>query len=135
MADNCCSTGGIKLLYACSGAADVGELADRVVRKLWSEGFATKTCLAGVGADISGFVQSAKGADENITIDGCPQSCAKKCLERIGMKPTSIMLADLGYKKGESPVTDEAIEKIAGLVKFVPPTGTSAGGCGCSGNC
>lgn len=135
MADNCCSTGGIRLLYPCSGAADVGELTDRVVRKLWKEGYSTKTCLAGVGANISGFVQSAKGADENITIDGCPSACAKKCLERIGVTPTSFILSDMGFKKGESPITDEAIDKIAGLVKFVPPAGVSEGGCGCGGNC
>ena len=117
MADNCCSSGGVTLLYPCSGAADVGELADRAVRKLWKEGFAQKTCLAGVGGDISGFVQSAKGADVNITVDGCATACARKTLERIGVKPVSIMLADLGYKKGESPVTEENIERIAGAVK------------------
>jgi uncharacterized metal-binding protein len=107
----------VTLLYPCSGAADVGELADRAVRKLWKEGFGQKTCLAGVGGDISGFVQSAKGADVNITVDGCPIACARKGLERIGVKPVSIMLADLGYKKGESPVSEENIEKIAGAVK------------------
>ena len=117
MADNCCSTGGVTLLYPCSGAADVGELTDRAVRRLWKEGFATKTCLAGVGADLSGFVQSAKGADVNITVDGCPMACARKGLERIGVKPVSIMLAELGYKKGESPVTEADIERIAGAVK------------------
>jgi len=117
MADNCCSAGGVTLLYPCSGAADVGELADRAVRKLWKEGFAAKTCLAGVGADLSGFVQSAKGADVNITVDGCPIACARKGLERIGVKPVSVMLADLGYKKGESPVSEEKIESIAAAVK------------------
>ncbi len=117
MANGCCSEGGVKLLYPCSGAADVGELADRAVRKLWKEGFATKTCLAGVGADIPGFVQSAKGAELNITVDGCPLACARKSLERIGVKPVSIMLADLGYKKGESPVTEENIARIAGAVE------------------
>ncbi|MCU0846514.1 MAG: putative zinc-binding protein [Spirochaetes bacterium] len=137
MANGCCSEGGIKLLYPCSGAADVGELADQAVRKLWKEGFATKTCLAGVGADLSGFVQSAKGADINITVDGCSMACARKCLERIGVKPVSIMLADLGYKKGESPVTEENIDKIASAIKeasSMPLKGkagdtTSGGGC------
>jgi len=133
MADNCCTTGGVTLLYTCSGASDVGELADRAVRKLWKEGFAQKTCLAGVGADISGFVQSAKGADVNITVDGCPIACAKKCLERIGVKPLSIMLADIGFKKGESPVTEEAIEKISNSIKNITKTDTRTPvtGCGC----
>jgi uncharacterized metal-binding protein len=70
-----------------------------------------------VGADISGFVQSAKGAVVNITLDGCPLVCARKSLERIGVEPVSVMLADLGYKKGESPVTEERIEKITEAVK------------------
>jgi uncharacterized metal-binding protein len=137
MAENCCSNGGVTLLYPCSGAADVGELADRAVRKLWKEGFAQKTCLAGVGADLSGFVQSAKGADVNITVDGCPTACARKGLERIGVKPVSIMLADLGCKKGESPVTEERIERIAAAVKealWTPQkekadTAATGGGC------
>ena len=139
MANECCSEGGIKLLYPCSGAADVGELTDRAVRKLWKEGFATKTCLAGVGADISGFVESAKGADMNIVVDGCPIACARKNLERIGVKPLSIMLADLGFKKGESPVTEENIDKIASAIKeasSMPQKGkagdTSSGGGCCS---
>ena len=99
MAENCCGAGGVTLLYPCSGAADVGELADRAVRKLWKQGFAQKTCLAGVGGDISGFVQSAKGADVNITVDGCPTACARKGLERVGVKTISVNLADLGFKK------------------------------------
>ncbi len=117
MANDCCSDGGIKLLYPCSGAADVGELTDRAVRKLWKQGFAQKTCLAGVGGDVPGFVQSAKGAELNITVDGCPIACARKSLERIGVKPVSIMLADLGFKKGESPVTEENINRIASAVE------------------
>lgn len=75
----CCGTA-TKLIYACSGSADVGEIADRVTRKLRNEGYAKMTCLAGVGAGLSGYVQSAKGADENITIDGCPMHVPKSPL-------------------------------------------------------
>lgn len=107
MAD-CCS-GGTKLLYSCSGSADVGKLADLVTRKLRDDGYARMTCLAGIGADISGFVVSARGADENITVDGCPQACARKSLERIGVAPLSIVLSDMGYEKGKTPVTDELV--------------------------
>ena len=137
MAHDCCGNGGVTLLYPCSGAADVGELTDRAVRKLWKEGFATKTCLAGVGADISGFVQSAKGANLNITVDGCPIACARKSLERIGVKPASIMLADLGFKKGESPVTDDAIARVIAAVKEMPsaPRGARADESPAGGGC
>ena len=133
MAENCCSTGGVTLIYTCSGTSDVGELSDRVVRKLWNEGFAGRNCLAGIGADISGFVKSAQGVEKNITIDGCPVACARKTLERIGVKPVSIMLGDLGYKKGESPVTDESIEKVCDSIKNITKMETAAptSGCGC----
>jgi uncharacterized metal-binding protein len=134
MAENCCSSGTI-LLYPCSGASDVGELTDRAVRKLWKEGFATKTCLAGVGADISGFISSAKGADINIVVDGCPLGCARKCLERAGVTPIAIMLGDLGYKKGESPVTEETIAKIAEEIKSATKSSIAVSSAKSSGCC
>jgi uncharacterized metal-binding protein len=137
MSENCCSTG-TKLLYTCSGASDVGELADRTVRKLWKEGFAQKTCLAGVGGDVSGFVQSAKGADMNITVDGCPIACARKCLERIGVKPLSIVLADFGYEKGSISINDQMINAVAGKIKSVvsaPAESGNGSSCGCGGKC
>ncbi|GAG61305.1 unnamed protein product, partial [marine sediment metagenome] len=62
--------------------------ADQISRKLAKEGCGNMTCLASVGAHISGFVESAKRADENITIDGCSVACAKKILEHIGVTPT-----------------------------------------------
>jgi len=63
----CCCGGKTILIYPCSGAANTGEIADQISRKLTKEGFGKMTCLASVGAHISGFVQSAKGAEENIT--------------------------------------------------------------------
>lgn len=135
MAD-CCG-GGTKLLYSCSGSADVGEIADRAARRLRDEGFAKMTCLAGVGADLSGFVQSALGADENISIDGCPMACARKSLERIGVHPTSWILTELGLVKHETPVTEQIIDDVLDKIKkgagFSSATpGPSDGGC-CGG--
>ncbi len=137
MAD-CCS-GGTRLLYSCSGSADVGKLADLVSRKLRDDGYARMTCLAGIGADISGFIVSAQGADETITVDGCAQACARKSLERIGVSPRSIVLSDMGYEKGKTTVTDELVRAAAGKIKADEKTksapGISRNGCGCNGNC
>ena len=135
----CCGTS-TKLIYACSGAADVGEIADQVARRLRSEEFGKMTCLAGIGAGLSGYVQSAKGADENITIDGCSVACAKKTLEKIGVRPTAYILTDLGLVKGESPVTEKAVKQITDLIKrmkgtSVPTAQMGIGGCSCSGKC
>jgi len=60
------------LLYACSGGANVAEIADRAARELMFSGCGTMFCLAGLGAAIEGMVQTAKDADMNIVIDGCP---------------------------------------------------------------
>ncbi|HPM11341.1 MAG TPA: putative zinc-binding protein [Smithellaceae bacterium] len=57
----CCEEG-TKLIYSCTGSADVGEIADRMARRLRDEGYTIMTCLAGVSAKLSGFVQSALGA-------------------------------------------------------------------------
>lgn len=110
MAD-CCS-GGVRLIYACSGSADVGQIADLVSRKLRDAGYARMTCLAGIGADLSGFVESARGADLNITIDGCGTMCAKKSLERIGVTPASFVLTEFGVVKGKTPPVDEIVSSL-----------------------
>lgn len=135
----CCETA-TKLIYACSGAADVGEIADQVARRLRSEEYGKMTCLAGIGAGLSGYVQSAKGAAENITIDGCSVSCAKKTLEKIGVRPTAYILTDLGLVKGESPVTEKTVKQISDLIKrmkgtSIPTTQMGIGGCSCGGKC
>ncbi len=112
----CCGTRA-KLIYACSGAADVGEIADRVVRKLRKQGNFLMTCLAGIGAGLSGYVQSAKGAEQNITIDGCPVACARKTLERIGVTPTSYILTELGLVKDKTAVTETVVNEICEKIK------------------
>ena len=108
---DCCKTETM-LIYSCSGAADVGEIADRVARKLRTHGSARMSCLAGISAGLSGYIQSAKGTGANITIDGCKTACARKTLEKIGVTPTSYILTDMGLVKGESPVTENIVDEI-----------------------
>ncbi len=141
---DCCG-GGTVLLYSCSGSADVGCIADRVTRILSKEKVGRMTCLAGVGARLSGFVASAQGADRNIVIDGCPIACAQKGLIAIGVKPEVYNLANYGYKKGETPVSDELVEQIAIQIKNDIFNNASSftsvadehgsDGCSCGGNC
>ena len=113
----CCGGGKTRLLYSCSGCSDVGEIADKTTRKLSKEGFGKMTCLAGVGAHLSGFVESAKGADEAITIDGCPVACAKKSLEHIGVTPKSYILTEMGLVKGKTPATEAIVNDISTKIK------------------
>ena len=116
--NKCCCNAKSKLIYSCSGAANTGEMADQISRKLAKEGYGNMTCLASVGAHISSFVESAKRADENITIDGCSVACAKKILEHIGVTPTkSYTLTEMGVEKGKTPSNEEIISKISNKIK------------------
>ena len=104
-ASSCCGADGkIVMLYACSGGANVAEVSDRAVRELMFSGCGTMFCLAGLGADIPGMVQTARDADLNLVIDGCPMDCAKMIFDRHGIT---------NYK--QIKVTDLGIEKVKGV--------------------
>lgn len=109
-----CACGGKNvLIFSCSGAADVGELSDRVARKLAKDGKGSLFCTAVVGAKIPGKSEVPGKADEIIAIDGCGVLCAKKVLEGAGFKTTSYNLEQLGFTKGKTEVTAATIDKAA----------------------
>ncbi len=100
----CGSCGKNVLFYACSGGANVAEIADRACRELMFDGEGIMFCLAGLGADIQGMIQTAKDADMNIVVDGCPMDCAKKIFDKAGVT---------NYRQFK--VTDMGIEKVKGV--------------------
>ncbi len=115
-ASSCCGGGGKNvLLYACSGGANVAEIADRAARRLMAEGKGTMFCLAGLGADIQGMVQTARDADLNLVLDGCPMDCAKKIFQRHGITNyTQAKVTDLGIEKVKGVrATDEQVAAAA----------------------
>ena len=121
MAQCSCNCGGdqkLRLLYACSGAADVGQIADLVARRLDDEEWGGMSCLSGIGADLSGFIESAREAD-NIIIDGCPVGCGRKMFEARSLSFTEIVMTQQGLVKGSAPATPEVIARMAETVKTV----------------
>jgi len=102
-------------LYACSGAANTGFLSDSVARRLAKEGSGKMTCLAAVGAGLSGFIESAKGA-QNIVLDGCPVACGKKIFDANGLSYTHIVMTDLGVEKGKTEITPDLVTGITAEV-------------------
>jgi uncharacterized metal-binding protein len=110
-------SGGPKLIFACSGAADVGAVADQATRKLTKEGVGKMFCLAGIGGGIDGIIKTTQAAGKILAIDGCPINCVKATLEKAGFsKFEHLQLADLGLEKGKSPATEENIAKVAAKV-------------------
>ena len=105
-------TGGPKLIFACSGAADVGAIADQAARKLTRDGAGKMFCLAGIGGRIDGIMKTTQAASSILAIDGCPLNCVKASLEKAGFTNFKhLQLADLGLEKGKSPATEENISK------------------------
>lgn len=50
--------GGETLIFACSGAADVGAISDQVARQMAREGLGEMFCLTGVGGRVPGIMQT-----------------------------------------------------------------------------
>ena len=93
---------GTKLIFTCSGVADVGEIADRTGRKLHKEGVGKMWCIAGIGAGLSNFIESTKAAAKVLVIDGCPVDCGKKMMEKADISKFSyIRVTDHGFEKGK----------------------------------
>ncbi|MBN2842885.1 MAG: putative zinc-binding protein [Sedimentisphaerales bacterium] len=110
---SCSCTGGPKLIFACSGAADVGAISDLAARKLTKDGAGKMFCMAGIGGRVSGIMKTTESADRIVAIDGCPLNCVKNSLELAGFsKFDHIQLADLGLEKGASPANDENVNKV-----------------------
>lgn len=118
---NCC--GGTqevsRVIYACGGCADVGEVSDQVCRKLRREGFAqaSMSCITGIAAHMQPFIDTAKKAEQVIVIDGCPLLCAKKVLEHVDIAPISYVLTQMGLEKGKTEVNSQVIDDISEKIK------------------
>jgi uncharacterized metal-binding protein len=111
--DTCACKGGVRLIFPCSGAADVGEISDRAARLMTAQGTGKMFCLAGIGGNISGMIASAKGADRVLAIDGCAVDCAKKNLEQRGIEGfLHFRVTDLGMEKSKSPASQDRIDVV-----------------------
>ena len=111
-----------KLIFACSGAADVGAIADQAARKLTKDGVGKMYCLAGIGGRVSGIMATTESAARILAIDGCLANCARNSLDQAGFKKYEhLQLADLGMEKGKTPPTPDVVAKAAtaGAAKLV----------------
>ena len=102
MSENCCKSDANVMILACSGASNVGQLANQAAVELTQQGFGRMYCLAGVGGHLSGFVQSAKDVPGIIAIDGCPSGCARATLEHAEIPCKEyIVVTELGIEKNK----------------------------------
>ena len=96
----CSCQGGVKMVLACAGASNVGQLTNEAAKRLDEAGTASYFCLAGVGGHISGMVESVKGADKILVLDGCDVACAKKTMEAADIREFEyLVVTELGIEK------------------------------------
>jgi len=113
-AQNSCCSGGPTLIFACSGAADVGEIADQAARKLTKDGVGKMFCLAGIGGHVSSIMKTTEATSKILAIDGCELDCVKNCLQQAGFDDFEhFRITDLHMEKGKSPVHYDSIVKVA----------------------
>jgi uncharacterized metal-binding protein len=106
--------GGPKLIFACSGAADVGALSDRAARKLTKDGAGRMFCLAGIGGRVQGIMDKTGAASRILAIDGCELDCTKKCLQEAGFDTFEhFRVTEAGFEKGKTQITEQSISVVA----------------------
>ena len=107
-----CSSSENCTVFACSGAADLGQASDLLARKLHKNQIRQMKCLAFVSAGITEMIDSVKDT-KMLVIDGCTLDCGKKTFEENGLNDfIHLRLTDLGYEKGKTPPTADVIEKM-----------------------
>src|ERR1017187_1871904 len=110
----CSCTTAPKLIFPCSGASDVGGLSDQAGRQMTLDGTGKMYCLAGIGGRGGGIMANTRATARVLVIDGCPQECARKTMELAGFKDFQhLSLAEMGCKKGETPLTPARIREVA----------------------
>ena len=98
------------VIYACSGASDAGELADRTARILSQNKLGEMSCLAGIGGRVKPLLAKAGEAGHIVAIDGCPLNCARHTLAQAGFANVHhLELHRLGLRKGNCPPTEERL--------------------------
>jgi len=115
MEDKCLCEPTEILIFPCSGGSNVGQIANQAGVKLTQDGMGRFFCLAGIGAHVSGMIESTKAGKILVAIDGCPVACAKKTLEHAGFNIDEyVQVTDLEIEKNHdlNPLTPD-VEKVA----------------------
>lgn len=115
------------LIFPCSGASNVGQIANEAALRLREAGKGNMYCTAGIGGHVKGLVDGVRSAGLIVGIDGCGVGCARKCLEGEGLSPSLYLVIsdELKVKKGYARPREEEVaeafkllcSRLEGLVK------------------
>lgn len=102
------------LVYACSGASNLGQLTNEIAVRLDREGIAEMSCAEAVGIEAGAPYAAALSRRPVIAISGCPLACADRLLAGHGVEVTqSVQLENRGVLKAKhSSVGRQDSERI-----------------------
>ncbi len=107
---DCCKTPLMKLVFPCSGAADVGAIADQAARSLSKAGDGKMYCTVGLGGKVESILETTRAASIILAIDGCSLDCTRRSLVEAGFEQyLHLRVTDLGMTKGETDVSEANI--------------------------
>jgi len=97
------------------------------------------SCLAGIGGQLSGFVQSAKDVPVMVAIDGCQVGCARAILKNAQVPLKNyLVVTEEGVEKSKYVKLERAdVDRVKAAGRRVvnqsipADANPSAGGCGC----
>lgn len=103
------------IVYACSGASNLGQLANEIAVRLDRLGLAELACATEVGAQDGDGQNSSKPV---LAISGCTSGCCFAMLEQHGVDVSrSVILAERGIAKAKHVlVDDDSTERVFGQV-------------------
>lgn len=107
------------MIVWCAGASNVGWMTHQVAVELAGEGRGRLFCLAGIAAHRSGFVRSAKDAEDMLVLDGCPVACAAKILEHVEAPVMNhFVITEMGVEKAfDEDLRREDIKRVKASVR------------------
>lgn len=111
-------------VYSCSGCSNVAQLANKLAVTLDRNQEAKMSCIAGVGAGVPSLVNVARRSEKILVIDGCPISCAKKCLDHHLISINKhLILTEYNLKKADSSdFNEETFQSMLRKIKQMLPT-------------
>lgn len=116
----CGCTGKNIVFFTCSGAANVGQIANQAAVDLQQEGVGHMLCLAGIGCHNGDMIAMGRAAGRVVGIDGCAVACTKKALEHVEVPLTDyVVVARLGVAKEphNGMVDEKAVARVKDAVR------------------
>ena len=103
------------IVYACSGASNLGQLANEIALRLDRLGLADLACATEVGAQDGDGQGSSRPV---LAISGCTSGCCAAMLAQHGGDVSrSVILAERGVAKAKHVLVDEeSTERVFGQV-------------------